>query len=741
MTGLDSGSALGFEALGRRGGSRWVASIRVGARRAVRRALLALLLSVVWTAVGGAAVQERAVVDVLTELPLMENVRVSPDGNRLLALVGLSQSGRRLVIVSLDGSETDTIDASGQNRLLNAEWLGSNHLLLKYQDQVRDRDRGIVRLVARSYIYSLVSMQAQELDQLAVLAGTLPADPESVLFWMPVTRAGQTVGRTNSSLDDDVALFIRNLETGQMRREFTGSLSATYLIDSNGVPLVQMVNSSGRESGGFNRAIRDWDNNRSFYVRVRREGNWRDVDLLDSEALSEGAHDGLGRAADMAGILPDGRTVAFSSVYNGRLAVFGLNLDDGAVFGPVVQSSEVDVGGNQGAYLRDRHTNRLVGVRRLGTRGDVDYLDPEVRRIHSLVSDSLRGRSVEVESWDVDRTVWTVRAVNHDGHASYYVLDTRDAQLRLIGRERSSAFDDIISTPERILIPSDSDSPAHAIVLRGDPSADNFGASVILMPETMSAPISDRMDIRRQYLAALGFTVIELEARGGTGRGLDAWRVNQADAGTRFFDDVSGAMAWISDDESLDSARTCLLGFRKGSSFAIGSLSEGAGGARCAIVVPDLAGDSNFGVRLDRSSTYTAHHYYVGNVAVTGSLIFYPYLQYPEPGANHYSTALTKLSAIARSILEAVRLPEHDTAVTVLNCDAFPGQSFDIASDVLEALEAVQWPVAAEPIECQHRVFWLLPGEEQAVVLDHLSNFIAENTAAPYGMDASSDGR
>lgn len=103
-------------------------------------------------------------------------------------------------------------------------------------------------------------------------------------------------------------------------------------------------------------------------------------------------------------------------------------------------------------------------------------------------------------------------------------------------------------------------------------------------------------DERAQYLAALGYRVIEPEFRGSSGYGAKLLRAGDKQWGLRMQDDLVDALAWAAKQGLVDDKRACIMGSSYGGYAALMGPIRDPQAYRCAI---SFAGVTDIKLRFD----------------------------------------------------------------------------------------------------------------------------------------------
>ena len=188
---------------------------------------------------------------------------------------------------------------------------------------------------------------------------------------------------------------------------------------------------------------------------------------------------------------------------------------------------------------------------------------------------------VAVESMSADCQRLVLAATDGYSQRTFYWLDRTSGALRQLGGQRSAAADNPDIThrrgtyrttdgrhlPVALTRPATPEAPPVVVLLDGAPARDS------------SAPLETWPGL----FAAKGYAVVQPVVRGTRGYGTALYVAGFEDRAAKLGDDVNDALSWVRASGLGDTRRTCFLGRGRGSHFAlVAAMAASDDDHRCA---------------------------------------------------------------------------------------------------------------------------------------------------------------
>jgi pimeloyl-ACP methyl ester carboxylesterase len=279
-----------------------------------------------------------------------------------------------------------------------------------------------------------------------------------------------------------------------------------------------------------------------------------------------------------------------SNVGRDTYGLYSLNLETRRRTAFAIESPEFDLvettdALSEGPLIFDRE-RQLVGVRRGGPRGGVQWLDAGLAQWQQSFEGVFAGRHVEILDWADDRRR-ALLLVSSESDAGRYFLHEEGTPGRL--REFFRRAPGMPAEAEGVATPFDFESPS-GVRLRGVltlPRQSRVTPPPLVVycrdiPGRRTRPGVNR---EVQALSGMGFAVAQLDYRGVAGLGA-----RHRDAAKEAFDrvpieDVRATVAWLAAAQRINPKRVALVGQGFGGFIALRAVQLYPGEFRCAVSI------------------------------------------------------------------------------------------------------------------------------------------------------------
>jgi dipeptidyl aminopeptidase/acylaminoacyl peptidase len=667
-------------------------------------------------------------------MPNLHQPRLSPDGERIALIAGESRATRVVMVISLVGDPATVIDAGDDQILDSAEWVSDEHLLLTYLDRDFDTAEGVVEVFPRDYIMRVDDQTSVELER-GVMPGFIdPDDPENMLVWVLVER-----GRPGSRLADNqkhlsMRLYRQSLDRNQRSMAYNGTEDFAYLLNANGEPVARVVGNDQYESIQDIRVREQDDSAEELEVWRRGEnGGWvllhEERFELDAEYHFAGRNwkDWTGVVEAIAGLDADGRYGYFSSITEGtsgtrregrRRAIYRMDMQTGAIEGPVLESETADVGGLYLDYIRDWRNNAVIGVRWAEHRTLTHYFDPQFAALQTEIETFFPESNVDLVSWDREfsKVVITVHGGSTAG--THYLLEPATGTVSLLGLARPRLPDASIS-PVRIVEYTSRDGTDLFGYLTSPVGREISNLPLVVLPHGgPEARDYYDFDLWAQFLASRGYAVFQPQFRGSSGFGQDFAEAGYRRWGEEMQDDVSDSIGALATRGFIDPDRVCIFGWSYGGYAAMAGATLTPDLYRCAVAGAGVS-DLNAMMIHERDDGYgSSQLYWARNIG--------------DFRGRENRTALSGVSPANN--VEHASIPLlliHGTADLVV-----PHEQSEI---MVEAMNAADRPVEFISIEGGPHSFSEMRVSDHIAILTNLERFLLEHNPPDEMLNQSAD--
>jgi dienelactone hydrolase len=494
----------------------------------------------------------------------VEQIDISPDGNHVVFLQ--PAAGRRTAVFMHElGSEAESraiANSSGDpERLRRCTFVTNDRLICRLSGM--SSSTGVLlpfsRLVSfdtDGQDFKMLGQRESEYDAWlrqfdGQIIDWLPGQDGVVLMsrqYVPqVGRTGTRMVRTATGLGVD-RIDVRTLRVSHV--EPPSDEAAGYLTDGRGNVRIMVMRDVSDTTGQLSSRV-DY--------RYRRAGS-REWQAFGSYEGSTGQ-----------GMIPIAVDPTLDAAYvlkklNGRLALYRVKLDGSMTTELVFAHHEVDVDG----VVWASHGSRVIGVTYVDDRSRTVYFDQEyaalarslARAIPNLPLIGFGGASA-----DGNRIL--VHASSDADPGRWYVYDRQARNLNEIMIVRPQLENVPLATVRSVTYPS-SDGVSIPAYLTLPPGREGRNLPAVLLPHGGPASRDEwGFDWLAQYLANLGYAVLQPNYRGSAGYG-DRWlQQNGFRSWRTSIGDITAGARWLASQGIADSDRLAILGWSYGGYAAL----------------------------------------------------------------------------------------------------------------------------------------------------------------------------
>lgn len=511
----------------------------------------------------------RQPVENFARLPRVSQVSLSPDGERIAALMNVE--GQTVLVVQLPGHKPKSIlfTDNKQHHFGWVRWVNDERLVVSVRFAWR---RGFVGTIETR----LLSIKADGTGAVNLvqgsrvsggMAGTVVTHQiqDRVIDWLP---------------QDGRHLLLELIEPG-------GRVPAVYKVnvDTGRRTSVRsperrvhrwMSDAQGRVRAG----MRIDDDLYELRVRAPEDDEWRS--LWRAEKLKDAVWPlGFGR---------DPQELFVQAYHEGRQAVFSVRLDDPALTRRLVAAHpkhDVD-----GRLLRSPKTGEVLGLRLGSDEGDVgepraELWNPTWRSQLKAVDLALPNRQNLLLDISHDEEHYLIYSSGNRQPGEYYVGDRRSGDLALVGRTYPQLDPAALAGKSRVTIKARDGLSLDAFLTlpRGRTAGDGGPAlPMVLLPHGGPHSRDDGdFETWTEFLADRGYMVLQVNFRGSEGYGHEFESAGLKRWGLEMQDDLTDGVAWAVAQRLADPKRVCIVGASYGGYAALMGAVKTPDLFRCAV--------------------------------------------------------------------------------------------------------------------------------------------------------------
>ncbi len=490
-------------------------------------------------------------VELFAALPSIESPRLSPNGSKVAAKVAVN--GKQVLVVSDLFSKTA------------AKVLPPGKVDINWWRWVND-DWLVVGLGDKDKIYT-------EEVYVTRIAG-VKADMSKIV----------PLGWTKTGLNaDDVLWIARDGSTRILTSKSTG-----YFVREDYLPSVWLADVATGEMTRVEKSqehVVAWDADGDGNVRMGfvASSENRPTVLYRPDGVSKFARVVLKRTKDQTIPVPqvyrrDGSAIALADD-GGRNEVYELNLPSFTLGKKLFGDVKYDVDGVKTNAAGDD----LDGVVVIDHKQRIDWINPDLKTIQADLDKSVGIGNGRIVSMSRDRKKLLVEVGDPSQAGALYFWNTNGTRMERIGYNQSSLKSRKLSPVKTIsYIARDGTAIDAILTLPRNKAATKL--PLIVMPHGgPGARDMEAYDWWTQYLAELGYAVIQPNYRGSTGYGVAFQKAGEGEWGMKMQDDLLDAITYATKQGIADSTRVCIVGASYGGYAAMRGAQRDSAHYKCAI--------------------------------------------------------------------------------------------------------------------------------------------------------------
>jgi dipeptidyl aminopeptidase/acylaminoacyl peptidase len=253
---------------------------------------------------------------------------------------------------------------------------------------------------------------------------------------------------------------------------------------------------------------------------------------------------------------------------NGRMALYRVKLDGSMGTELVHANEQVDV---DGVISTDR-TARVIGVTFADQQRRIVYFDPDYQAMHRMLSRAMPTRPlIDFGATSTDGNLVIVHAGSDSDPGRYYLFNRTTRNLNELMLVRPQLENVTLATQRSVTYPA-ADGTQIPAYLTLPPGREARGLPVVIFPHGGPEARDEwGFDWLPQYLASLGYAVLQPNYRGSAGYG-DQWlQQNGFRSWRTSIGDINAGARWLAAQGIGDPRRMAIVGWSYGGYAALQS--------------------------------------------------------------------------------------------------------------------------------------------------------------------------
>jgi len=515
---------------------------------------------------GGPAVAAESTAAAFGAREYVQQVSLSPDGQKVAMITPSAGRGAQLDIVSVVGGQPPKtiLRSSGDpERLTECRWSTNTRLVCQIYVVLKDvKDRlGFTRLIS-------VNSDGGDLKVLSAQTNArslrMSQDGGAVIDWQTEDAPGgilmtrdyvPEMGTGTHMASDDSGLGVERVDTTTASRRSVekANLNAIeYIGDGRGTVRIMGVRPT-RSSGYAGDKI-------LYFYRQPAKRDWL--------AFGQLTYAGSGYVGfNPYAVDPQLNVVYGFDAKDGRRALYKVTLDEALTRELVLARPDVDVSG----LVRIGRQNRVVGVSYVTDRRETEFFDPELRKLGQALGKALPGRMVTFVDASADESKLLLFAGGDSDPGVYYLFDKATRKLQDLAGARPQLEKLTLAPVKAVTYPAADGTPIPAY-LTLPPGRDGKNLPAIVMPHGgPSARDEWGFDWLAQFFAQQGYAVLQPNYRGSAGYGADWFQKNGFQSWRTAIGDVNDAGRWLEKQGVAAPGKLAIVGWSYGGYAALQS--------------------------------------------------------------------------------------------------------------------------------------------------------------------------
>ena len=507
-------------------------------------------------------------------LPMVSGASVSPDG-KYIAAIYQNEKGPAVVVAEFGSTELATVARfkEGEGLLEKVEWINSQRLLItssfaekygmfrwrsaKYYAVNYD---GSNNIVIEPKIDNSKARWMKDRARKVQVISSLPSDDQHILVQgFDLRDKSLAVYKVNINDSRFDQLFINKHFVNKWVHDQYGKIKFGY---------------------GFKR---DEPNLIRYWHRTNDNAEW----TLVKEATKPVAETFKPLA------LIDDNLYVLSNRKTGKEALWTFNPATAEYKALVYQHPKFDI--TDVLFNLDR--SKVLGVSYIDHHLEHHYFDEHLTKLDTVVNNSIFRMKSRIVSADRSGTKWLVESSKLGGLSKYFWFDyenkTGGAWLSqypyLEGRPSANKHAFSYTARDGMSLNGYITLPAN-VELDSDKKTDK-SLPLVVMPhgDLFGARDDDRHNYLVQFIANLGYAVLQPKYRGSGGYGNDYLQKGYKQLGLTTQTDVYDAIEWVKNNTQVDVSNTCIMGRSYGAFIALTAAYQQPSNYQCVVSISGLS--------------------------------------------------------------------------------------------------------------------------------------------------------
>ncbi|MDA8621247.1 alpha/beta fold hydrolase [Psychrosphaera sp.] len=515
-------------------------------------------------------------------MPLITQAAVSPDGKYVTAILN-SKDGPSVVLSEFSKPDLKTLAIlkEGQDRVDGITWIGSERLLIaasyamEYSKKRWRQTRyfavnidgsNLLEIAAPEYRQA-TSWERQRAKNIRLI-DTMPEDNDNILVQVYDYR------------DKAEAVFKVNIHSNEFSKVFINKYNVhTWVVDNEGE-----VRFGFATKENYPDVLQQW-------IKDPKTNEWKL--LKEYKNMKGDTFSPVG--------FQDGKLYVISDRETNRESLWEFDISSGEFGNMIYSHPDYDITG----VVENSDETKIIGVRYMEHFDRIHYFDSSDQDLNKLVANSFPGYETVIASADLDRKKLLVMAYKNDSPAKYFWLDLNKKAGGFWYSQYPYLEGQVLGKTEHVVYEARDGLSINAYLTMPPNQKGNKKPPLVILPHGGPFGVRDNQsfDYLVQFLANLGYAVIQPNYRGSGGYGSVFQSIGYKEWGGKMQDDLYDAVDWIAKNNIADTKNACFVGWSYGGYAALTAAYQKPNDYQCIV---SIAGVSDIEQHADENSRRTS---------------------------------------------------------------------------------------------------------------------------------------
>lgn len=268
------------------------------------------------------------------------------------------------------------------------------------------------------------------------------------------------------------------------------------------------------------------------------------------------------------------------AIHNDRYAIFKVDVTDKKLTKTLVYADEhYDI---EGSLIYSRKTKDVIGVYHGEANNAKVYFDPAYERFQKSLNKAIPDAYNNIVSVSDDENMYVLYTSNPQTPGAYYLGDRKAKTLEFIIDEYPFLLQKNLSDKRKVSYQARDGLSIEAYVTPPYEGVESKKAALVIPHGGPMVRNYGGFDWFSQFFASRGYTVIEPNFRGSSGYGFEFEMASIQKWGGAMQDDLADAAKWLTKNYPVDKNKVCILGASYGGYAAMMAAVKQQDVFRCA---------------------------------------------------------------------------------------------------------------------------------------------------------------